>query len=171
MTKKRFRSSINFPQTKTFPAADTGSDHDLVMMTFRLRLKRVQKETYNIVKFDLNILKSHSILEQLNNISSGKFNSLTDLTDTEIDVNELTNNFNNIYNEMATEISKGRTMKKTWMNECILELCDKRRKLKEQMKVTNLITEYKICNREVRKELKKQKKNGLKTNVHLLRII
>ena len=38
MIRKRFRSSVNFPQTRSFPAADIGSDHDLVMMTFRLRL-------------------------------------------------------------------------------------------------------------------------------------
>ena len=43
LTKRRFSSSVNLQQTRTFPAADVGSDHDLVMMTFRLELKRVNK--------------------------------------------------------------------------------------------------------------------------------
>ena len=74
--------------------------------------KVCSKDTYKI-KFNLNRLKSYSILEQFNNISSGKFNSLTDLTDTEMYVNELTNNFNNILYEMATEIlGKGMAIKK-----------------------------------------------------------
>ena len=71
------------------------------------------------------------------------------LTDRENDVDELTNNFNNILYETATEIlGKGRTMKTTWIKESV---CDKRRKLKEQMKVNNLSSEYKRCNKEVRK--------------------
>ena len=37
-----FRSNVNFPQTRIFPAAYTGSDHDLVMVTFRL--KRIKRE-------------------------------------------------------------------------------------------------------------------------------
>ena len=83
------------------------------MLTFRLRIKIVKNETYKNVTFDLNRLKSHIILEQFNKISSRKFNSLTDLTDIKIDVDDLTNDFNNILYEKATEIlSKGRTMKK-----------------------------------------------------------
>ena len=40
LVRKRFRSGVNIARTRSFPGADIGSDHDLLMMTFRLRLKR-----------------------------------------------------------------------------------------------------------------------------------
>ena len=102
------------------------------MMTFRLKLKRVKKDKFNRIKFDLNKLKSPSILDQFNSIISGKFNSLINLKDTKFDVDEMTIKFNNVLYETVTEtIGKGRTIKKSWMNERLLELCDERRKLKK----------------------------------------
>ena len=50
MIRKLFRSNLIFPQTRTFRAVDIGSDHDLVMMTFRLRLKRDQQQTSKRIK-------------------------------------------------------------------------------------------------------------------------
>ena len=40
LVRKRFRSGVNIARTRSFPGADIGSDHDLLMMTFRLRLKK-----------------------------------------------------------------------------------------------------------------------------------
>jgi len=39
LVRKRFRSGVNTARTRSFPGADIGSDHDLVLMTFDLRLK------------------------------------------------------------------------------------------------------------------------------------
>ena len=39
-TRKRFRTSVNTTKTRSFQGADIGSDHDLVMMSFWLHLKR-----------------------------------------------------------------------------------------------------------------------------------
>lgn len=38
LAPQHFKSSINKARTRTFPVADIGSDHDLVMMTFSLKL-------------------------------------------------------------------------------------------------------------------------------------
>ena len=38
MVKRRFQSSVNIAKTRSFPGADIGSDLELVIMTFRLRL-------------------------------------------------------------------------------------------------------------------------------------
>ena len=43
LVMKRFRSGVNSAKTRTFPEADIGSDHALLMMTFDLRLKRISK--------------------------------------------------------------------------------------------------------------------------------
>ena len=40
LVRKRFRSGVSIARTRSFPGADIGSDHDLLMMTFRLRLKK-----------------------------------------------------------------------------------------------------------------------------------
>ena len=42
MVKKRHRASVNINKTRSFPGADIGSDHDLVMMTFNIRLKKLK---------------------------------------------------------------------------------------------------------------------------------
>ena len=40
MVRRRFRTSVNTTKTRRFQGADIGSDHDLVMMSFWLHLKR-----------------------------------------------------------------------------------------------------------------------------------
>ena len=40
MVKKRFRSGVSIHRSRSFPGGDIGSDHDLVMMTFRVGLKK-----------------------------------------------------------------------------------------------------------------------------------
>ena len=51
MVKRRFQSSVNIAKTRSFTGADIGSDHELVMMTFRLRLKRVKKQGSIQIRF------------------------------------------------------------------------------------------------------------------------
>ena len=59
--RKRFRSGVNIARTRSFPGADIGSDQDLLMMTFHLRLKRISKPFW--LKFDLEKLKDANVLE------------------------------------------------------------------------------------------------------------
>ena len=40
LMRKRFRSGVNTARTRSCSGADTGSDHNLLMMTFRLHLKK-----------------------------------------------------------------------------------------------------------------------------------
>ena len=50
-------TNVNTAKTRSFPGADIGSDHDLVMMSFRLRLKKIKMQGPTRVKFDLEKLK------------------------------------------------------------------------------------------------------------------
>ena len=45
LVKKQFRSGFKTARTRTFPGADVGSDHDMVMMTLQTRLKNSRKPT------------------------------------------------------------------------------------------------------------------------------
>ena len=51
LCSQRWRSSI--PSAKTRPGADCGSDHELLIAKFRLKLKRVEKTTRPF-RYDLN---------------------------------------------------------------------------------------------------------------------
>ena len=51
LCSQRWRSSIQ--STKTRPAADCGSDHELLIAKFRLKLKKVGKTT-RLFRYDLN---------------------------------------------------------------------------------------------------------------------
>jgi len=77
LVPKRFRSGINVERTRSFPGADIGSDHDLVMMTFRMRLTRVRKQKFTRLRFDLDKLKDPAIKEQFQAKIGGRFAPLT----------------------------------------------------------------------------------------------
>ena len=51
LIKKRFRTGVNIEKTRSFPGADIGSDHDLLMMTFKLRLKKVNTRNNIRIKY------------------------------------------------------------------------------------------------------------------------
>ena len=72
LARKRFRSGVNIARTRNFPEADIGSDHDLLMMTFCLHLKKISKPKHTRLKFDLEKLKDPSVLETFQAMIGGK---------------------------------------------------------------------------------------------------
>ena len=65
------------PEHKVFAEADIGSNHDLLMMTFHLHLKRISKPEHTRLKFDLKKLKDRNVLETFQAMIGGKFAPLT----------------------------------------------------------------------------------------------
>ena len=88
LVRKRFRSGVNIARTRNFPGAGIGSDHDLLMMTFRLRLKKISKSKHTRLKFDLEKLKDPNVLETFQAMIGGRFAPLTIMSyeDTDIDL-------------------------------------------------------------------------------------
>ena len=60
---QRWRSSIQ--SAKTRPGADCGSDHELLIVKFRLKLKKVGKTTRSF-KYDLNQITYEYTVEATN---------------------------------------------------------------------------------------------------------
>ena len=56
LTPKRFKSSINKPKTRTYPGADVGSDHDMVLLSMKIKLKKNSKAKQSRVKYDVERL-------------------------------------------------------------------------------------------------------------------
>ena len=63
LCSQRWRSSIQ--STKTTSGADCGSDHELFIAKFRLKLKKVRKTT-RPVRFDLNQIRYDYTVEVTN---------------------------------------------------------------------------------------------------------
>ena len=63
LCSQRWRSSIQ--STKTRPGADCGSDHELLLTKFRLKLKRVGKTTRPF-RYDLNQIPYNYTVEVTN---------------------------------------------------------------------------------------------------------
>ena len=132
MVKKRFSSSVNIAKIRSFPGADIGSDHELVMMTFKLHLKRTKKQGHARIRFDVDKLKDPHVAEVFQAMIGGKFAALS-ILDSDMDLDTLTDTFNAAVTDTASEIlGKHRPVKKPWVTAEILDLCDKRRELKKK---------------------------------------
>ena len=61
LVKKRLRPGVNIHRTRSFPGADIGSDNDLVMMTFQVRLKKARKLNKPRLGFGLEKLRDPDV--------------------------------------------------------------------------------------------------------------
>ena len=116
-------------KTRSFPGADVGSDHELVLMTFKLRLKKMKKEQLSRLRFDLEKLRDPRITEQFQANIGGRFAPLLALGN---NIDDVVDNFNTAMIEAASEVlGKSRPKKKAWITNDILALCHERRNLKK----------------------------------------
>ena len=161
--RKRFRSSVNIAKTRSFPGPDIGSDHEHVMMTFKLHLKRVKKPGNARIKFDLEKLKDPEVAETFHAMIGGKFAALTILDAYGTDMEMLINTFNTAVTNTASEIlGKHLPIKKPWVTADLFDLCDKRRELmKKKKKDAEGVRQYRAANQEIKKGMKKAKMNWM----------
>ena len=135
-SSQRWRSSIQ--SAKTRPGADCGSDHQLLIAKFRLKLKKVGKTTRPF-RYDLNQISYDYTVEVRN-----RFKGL-DLIDRVSD--ELWNEVRDIAQETGSKtIPKKKKCKKAkWLSEEALQIAVKRREVKrkgEKEKYTYLNAEF-----------------------------
>ena len=120
---QRWRSSIQL--TKTRPGADCGSDHELLIAQFRLKLKKVGK-TARPFRYDLNQILYDYTVEVRN-----RFKGL-DLRDRVPD--ELWNEVRDIVQEtgIKTIPKKKKCKKEKWLSGEALQIAVKRREAKSK---------------------------------------
>ena len=133
LVRKRFRSGVNIARTRSFPEADIGSDHDLLMMTFRLRLKKTSKPKHTRLKFDLEKLKDPNMLETFQAMIGVQFAPLTIMKIENTDLDSVIATFNTVVTETAREVlGKHRQKKKPWITAEVHDLREKRRELRKK---------------------------------------
>ena len=118
LARKRFRSGVNIARTRSFPGADIGSDHDLLMVTLHLRLKRISKSKQTRLKFDHDKLKDPNVLETLQTMKGEKFAPLTIMSKYDTDIDSMITTFNTAVVETASEILGKRRQKKKTLDHC-----------------------------------------------------
>ena len=111
--KKRFRSGVNIHRTRSFPGADIGSDHDLVMMTFQIRLKKTKKPNQPRLRFDLEKLRDPDVACTFQATIGGKFAPLIGLSDEDMDMDTMITTYNTAVTDAASEI-----LGKDWLVGC-----------------------------------------------------
>ena len=150
--RKRFRSGVNSVRKRSFLRADIGSDHDLLMITFRLRLKQISEPKHTRLKFDLEELKDPSVLETFQAMIGRRFAPLTIMSNEYTDIDSMITTFNTAVTEKASEIlGKHRQKKIPWITAEILDLCDKRRELRKKRLDHSETGESDYCPRSLRK--------------------
>ena len=124
LCSQRWRSSIQ--STKTRPGADCGSDHELLITKFRLKLKKVGKITRPF-RYDLNQIPSDYTVEMTN-----RFKGL-DLIDRVPE--ELWTEVHDIVQEAVinTAPKKKKCKKAKWLSEEALQIAEKRSERQRQM--------------------------------------
>ena len=158
--KKRFQSGVNIHRTRSFPGADIGSDHDLVMMTFQVRLKMARKPNQPRLRFALEKLRNPEVACTFQATIGGKFAPLIGLSDEDMDMDTMITTYNTAVTDAASEIlGKERRRKKPWVTKDVLDLCDERRDLKKKRYEAEGAKEYREANRRVQKAVKKAKED------------
>ena len=152
MVKRRFQSSVNIAKTRSFPGADIGSGQELVMMTFRLRLQRVKSQGSIRIRVGLEKLKDPNIVEIFRATIGGKFTPLLALENQDTEIDALINSFNTAVTETANNIFGKHQSAKPWVKNNILNLCYKRRELKQKNTTTEGAKLYREANQQVKKK-------------------
>ena len=78
-------------------------DHELVMMTFKLHLRKVSKQGHSRIRVDLEKLKDPEVAEMFKARIGGKFAPLTLLDADDVNMDDLINKFNVAVTETANE--------------------------------------------------------------------
>ena len=112
LVRKRFRSGVNIARIQSCPGADIGSDHELMMMTFHLRFKRISKPKHTRLKFDLEKLKDPNVLETSRAMIGGRFASLTIMSNEDTGLDSVITIFSTVVTETASEILGKQRQKK-----------------------------------------------------------
>ena len=161
LVKEQFRLSIKTARTRTFPCADVGSDHDMVM-TFQTRLKNSRNLTQPRIRFDLEKLNDPTVMTAFQATIGGRFAPIASLVDEDADLDSMATHFNKAVTDTAAELlGKQRRKRKSWVTPEILDLCYQRRDLKKKRGGPERARDYRVIKRKIKTDLKMAKETWI----------
>ena len=142
LCSQRWRSSIQ--STKTRPGADCGSDHDLLIAKFRLKLKKLGKTTRPFT-YDLNQIPYDYTVEMTNRFKG--LDLIKRVPERDRVPEKIWMEIHDIIQEagIKTIPKKKKCKKATWLFEEALQIAEKRRAVKgkgEKERYTHLNAEF-----------------------------
>lgn len=158
---QRFKSSINKAQTRSFPGADIGSDHNLVLTSLKLKLKlRRDNNKSPRIRFNLEKLKDPDTERIFQAQVGGKFAALATI---DCDIDALAGSIKEVLLSTADEVlGKQRKRKQPWVTDDILDLCDERRALKRgRGRDPTSADKYRLVNQQIRTRMKEAKEDWI----------
>ncbi len=152
LVRKSSRTSVT--NTRTFPGADCGTDHQLLCMDMRCRIKTRRREK-PIERFDVSAIPDAYAVEVKN-----QYEALTAAAD-EMTPNELWEETKEATLSVAREhIPKRKRNHSKWMTGETLELIEERRKMKKEG--TNIASpEYRKASAKIQTACRRDKKQHL----------
>jgi hypothetical protein len=76
LVSRRHATGVNRARTRTFNKPDIGSDHDLVMMTLKAKLKTNRRDRNTRMSFNLGKLKDPDVAKTFQGELAGRFGPL-----------------------------------------------------------------------------------------------
>ena len=145
----RFRNAVT--QAKAYPGADCGSDHNPVVATVSLRLKRVKQKTPE-AKLQWNLLRESQELKDRYSVAvRNRFEVLERDNGSKWEVLKEA-----IVSGKEIIPTKEKTQKQTWMKQEILQ------KMKERQTISERDSDqYKALDREIRNDCRKAKEEWI----------
>ena len=149
LVNHRYRNSII--SAKTYPGADLHSDHNPLVGSLRVKLKKVKKKS--TLKYDCKRIKDPVTRIQVKN----KLNTDYEKTVTNLNVeNEIEKLYKTVEIIKSDMLQPHTDKKKSWMTDEILQLMEKRRVYK------NSPQEYKNTQRIIKRKIKEAKEKEMK---------
>ena len=125
-------------------------------------VEKISKPKHTRLKFDLEKLKDHNVLETFQTMIGGRFAPLTIMSNEDTDIDPMITTFNTAVTETASEIlGKHRQKKKLGITAEILDLCYKRRELRKKIFEPEGSEKYKEVNNNIKRCMKKAKENWI----------
>ena len=112
--------------SRSFPSAEAGSDHQLVMCKMRLKLKCLRGSNNQLTrKHDISKLKDQKVLERYQQELANKLSPMT--TDMHQTLNQQAESFSSIIKSAADNIlGFARSRKKPWISDSTLDITNQR---------------------------------------------
>ena len=147
---------IKEAKVRVFLGADIGSDHDLLMMTMKVKLTRKQRQDQARLCFNIEKLKGPTILNELRATLGGKFAPLLLLDNIQCISSQLENAINDTARNVLGICKKQK--RQPWATVEVLQACNERRALKLKRYTSPMDSaEYNNCNSRVRRKIKEAK--------------